>query len=369
MIAQDGAFAASFDADSEGEEGRFYVWSEAEIDRLLGAEARRFKDAYDVTAQGNWEGHVILNRSRIMVLGDQAHEAALARSRAILFEARAHRVPPARDDKVLADWNGLMIAALAKAGFAFARADWIARARGALATIEARMIGADGRLRHSLRLGRARHAATLDDHAALARGCLALCEASGDRAPIEFAERLVALADRHYWDREAGGYFLTPDDASDLIVRTKTAHDNATPSGNAMMAEVLARLHVVTGKSAYRDRAEAVLAAFAGDVARNVFPFATLLGVVELLDRPLQVVVIGADGDARREDLLRAVGAHAPPNLVLGVLEPGAALPDGHPARGKGLVDGAPAAYVCEGPVCSAPIAAAEALAADLVRR
>ena len=162
-----------------------------------------------------------------------------------------------------------------------------------------------------------------------------------------------------------GGYFFTAEDANDLITRTKHAHDNATPSGNGVMAQVLTRLYHHTGKDAYRDRAAAVVASFSGEVQRNFFPLSTLLNAAELLERALQVVLVGPADD--RAALMQAVAASASlPNLVLQPVEPGRDLPDGHPARGKGMIDGQPTAYVCEGPVCSAPLTRAEALAADL---
>ena len=174
MRTAEGAFAASQDADSEGHEGRFYVWSEAEIDRLLGADSAAFKEVYGVTAGGNWEGSTILNRTPTRALLAPAAEEDLERSRQILFAARETRIKPGWDDKALADWNGLMITALARAGAALAEPGWIAACRQAFAAIENHMMTADGRLRHSFRAGRAHHSALLDDYAALAQAALAL---------------------------------------------------------------------------------------------------------------------------------------------------------------------------------------------------
>ena len=170
------AFAASEDADSEGEEGRFYVWTEAEVDALLGPASAAFKRAYDVTPGGNWEGHTILRR--VTPRGSAEDEIALARSRQVLFEARARRVRPGRDDKVLADWNGLAIAALARAAGVFARPDWLARAEEAQDFVLAEMSGPDGRVQHAWRLGRVTAAGLLEDQAAMARASLALFEAT-----------------------------------------------------------------------------------------------------------------------------------------------------------------------------------------------
>jgi uncharacterized protein YyaL (SSP411 family) len=352
---------------SEGEEGKFYVWTAGEIDAALGDNATIFKDAYDVTPEGNWEGHTILNRSKRMLLGSAEHEAKLAACRRILFDLRAKRVPPGRDDKVLADWNGLMIAALARCGFIFAQPEWIVLAETALAGIRRLMTGADGRLGHSYR-GRLRHRATLDDYANLARAATLLFEVTGNTGHLAYAEQLVAAANAWYWDKTGGGYFFTAEDATDLIARTKHAHDNATPSGNGVMAQVLTRLYHHTGKPEYRDRAAAVIATFSGEVQRNFFPLSTLLNAAELAERPLQVVLAGPPDPI--ETLRQAVATTASlPNLILQQVGADAALPQGHPARGKGMIDGRPTAYICEGPVCSAPVTDPAELASALTSR
>jgi uncharacterized protein YyaL (SSP411 family) len=368
MMAEGGTFAATLDADSEGEEGKFYVWTAGEIDAALGDNAAAFKDAYDVMPEGNWEGRTILNRSKRMLLGNAEHEAKLAASRRILFNVRAKRIRPGRDDKVLADWNGLMIAALARCGLIFERLDWIALAENALAGVRRLMTGPDGRLGHSYRHGRLQHRATLDDYANLARGATLLFEATGKAEHLAYAEAMVTTANAWYWDKTDGGYFFTAEDATDLITRTKHAHDNATPSGNGVMAQVLTRLYHHTGKTEYRDRAAAVIGTFAGEVQRNFFPLSTLLNAAELADRPLQVVLVGSANDI--EPLRHAVATSASlPNLILQQVAPGTALPEGHPAHGKGMIDGKATAYVCEGPVCSAPITDPGVLAAMLAER
>jgi hypothetical protein len=369
MMAEGGCFAATLDADSEGEEGKYYVWSAVEIDRLLGADAELFGAAYDVRPEGNWEERTILNRSKRMLLGDAAHEDRLARCRAVLLAERQKRVPPGRDDKVLADWNGLMIAALAHAGLAFDRADWIALGARVFDGIVAQMTAADGRLRHSFRAGRLQHPATLDDYANMIRAAIALHEATGAPHYLDRAEGWLAILDRHYWDTKDGGYFFSADDAGDLITRTKHAHDNAVPAGNGTLAQALARLHVLTGKPAHRERAEAIVAAFSGGVARNFFPYATLLNAAELLARPLAVVLVGDAATPDFAALRRATQSASLPNLVLQQVASGAALPDGHPAKGKDMIGGRPTAYVCEGPVCSAPMTQPDALAEDLAAR
>jgi uncharacterized protein YyaL (SSP411 family) len=369
MVAPAGGFCSSLDADSEHEEGKFYVWSEAEIDKLLGPRAPLFKAHYDVSAAGNWEGHNIINRLAKPALADAATEEELRASRAILFHAREERIRPALDDKVLADWNGLMITAIAEAATTFERPDWLDLAEDAFAFLRERMSMSDGRLFHAWRNGRPNHPAILDDYANLARAALALAEATGKAAYVEQAESWVATLDRFYWDAEGDGYFLTASDTEGLILRPKTAADAAVPAGNGTMVGVLARLFHLTGNPAYRARAQAIVQAFSGEVTRNFFPLATLLNNAELLERAVQIVVIGAAGDPAVAALRHAAYAVSLPNRVLATIAPGAALPEGHPASGKAQIGGVATAYVCVGPVCSLPLTDPAALIEDLRRR
>ena len=368
MIAEGGAFAATLDADSEGEEGLFYVWNEVEVDRLLGPDAAVFKRVYGVTPNGNWEGVTILNRLHQIALLDEATEAKLAECRAALWRERETRVRPGWDDKVLADWNGLMIAALTHAGLALDEPTWIAAAERAFAFVRDRMTE-DGRLLHSWRAGQLKHRATLDDHAHMARAALALHEATGDKAFLDQARSWVGVLDQRFWDAQAGGYFYTADDATDLIVRTKSAHDSAIPSGNGTMLAVLATLYHRTGEELYRTRADALVTAFSGELSRNFFPLPTFLNAVELLQNALQIVIVGDSAKADTAALRRAVLDRSLPNRILSILPPGTDLPASHPAYGKGMQNGAATAYVCLGMTCSPPVTSAEALGDALDRR
>ncbi len=370
MQAPEGGFASSLDADSEHEEGKFYVWSEAEINTLLGERAALFKPFYDVTAAGNWEGRTILNRSNSPALADTATERALADCREVLLRARAARVRPGWDDKVLADWNGLMIAAMANAGLVFERPDWIDAARAAFDFVRGRMTTPDGRLLHSWRDGRARHPANVDDYANLCRAALALHAATGgDDDLLAEACRWVAILDRHYSDAAGGGYFFSADDTEALIARAKTAADSAVPAGNGTLVGALTRLAVLTGDEAYRRRAEAIVETFSGELSRNFFPLATLLNNAELLAEPVQIVIVGEPGDPSFDALRRAVYDVSLPNRVVLALPAGRELPANHPAHGKGLVDGRAAAYVCIGPVCSLPLTDPKKLVARLAEQ
>ena len=360
MIVGDGGFASSLDADSEGEEGRFYVWSETEVDQVLGEASPRFKQAYGVTPFGNWEHSTILNRSRSPDPLTPEDEAFLSRARAKLLAVRAGRVRPGFDDKTLADWTGLMIAALSHAALAFQRPDWLEKARAAFSYIERvhseKGGGRGDRLLHSARDGKAQHAGLLDDYAQMTRAALTLFEASGEASYLQRARSWSAVLDRHFWDSQAGGYFFTPDDGEALIVRTRNAHDNATPSGNGTQAANLARLYFLTGEASYRDRAEAVIGAFSGDVSRSAMAFSTLLNAAELLQSAQQVVIVGKRGEADTKALLDTVAGLSLPNRVLQVIQPGESLPASHPAHGKGQVDGRATFYICRGMTCSLPV-------------
>jgi len=354
------AFASAFDADSEGVEGKYYVWGADEIDAALGADSPLFKDVYGVGAEGNWEGVNILHRDA-REPADAGEEERLADCRVRLLAVRAGRVPPARDDKVLADWNGLAVAALAHAGAAFGEPAWIAAAATVFSFVCRRMT-VNGRLRHAWRDGRARHPAVADDLANLARAALALAEATGEAAYLDQAEAWTAILDDRYWDAEAGGYFLSADDTADLITRPKTVADNAVPPANGTMVEVLARLHHLTGNAAYRDRAETLVRVFSGKTPEHHLHLPTLCMGFEMLERPVQIVVVGRPDDPDAAALLAAAREAAPPTGVLARVDPEARLPAGHPAAGKGLVAGRAAAYVCVGAACGPPVTDARAL-------
>ena len=343
------AFAASEDADSEGVEGKFYVWTEAAIDTLLGADAASFKRAYDVIAGGNWEGHTILRR--VTPLGSPAQEAALTRARDVLLQARSRRIRPGRDDKVLADWNGLAIAALARAACVFGRPDWLRRAQEAFDFIWANLGAPDCRVNHAWRLGRVTAAGLLDDQAAMARAALALFEATGDTARLDQAKRLVAAAETWFPDGQ-GGFYLTASDAADVpLARPRTAADNATQAGNGLMAEVYARLYHLTGDPGWRSRAQDLLRAFGGS-PDQLAGMPTLLAAADLLAEAATVVVAGDPAQPRAQALVAAaLAAPDPAVVVLRAAHPDA-LPDGHPAHGKPAAAAGAAAYLCRRSVC-----------------
>jgi uncharacterized protein len=368
MVTDGDGFASSLDADSEHEEGKFYVWSAAEVDAALGDDAAAFKDVYDVTLGGNWEGHTILNRLHQPALLDNAAEALLAQCREKLFAVRAPRVRPGLDDKVLADWNGLMIAALAQAGMVFEQPAWLALAERAFAFVERDMTAPGSRLFHSWRGGQARHPASVDDYANLSRAALALFEATQNQRYLAAAEGWITVLDRHYRDGAGGGYFFAADDTPGLIARAKTAADAAVPAGNGTLVGVLTRLAILTGDEKYRERAEEIIRAFAGEVGRNFFPLATLVNNAELAQTPTQIVLVGAAGDPGLAALRRAVYGVSLPRRIVQIVAPDEALPAAHPAHGKTMVRGRATAYVCEGPVCSLPIVESQELVDALTK-
>ena len=357
MTAESGGFAASYDADSEGVEGKFYVWDAVEIDAVLGPDdGPFFRQAYDVTSDGNWEHHNILHRNHAPALLGEAEEQRLAALRAKLKAARDKRVWPSWDDKVLADWNGLMIAALANASAVFQRDDWRAAATRAWRFIMDTMRDGDGRLFHSHRVAKRLHRGTLDDYANMARAGVALFEVTGESGYLDEAQALIAVLDRHFADAANGGYFSTADDAADLIVRGKHCHDNAVPAGNGTLVGVFARLWVLTGEARWHDKARAQVAAFAGELESNFFPLMSLLNGYETLQGAVELVIVGDPAAPATEALRRAVYARSLPDKIVRRLAPGAALPPAHPAHGKGLVGGKPALYICRNMACEAPI-------------
>ncbi|MEA2732381.1 MAG: uncharacterized protein QOF70_6856 [Acetobacteraceae bacterium] len=346
------AFAASEDADSEGEEGRFYVWTEPEIDSLLGPASAAFKRAYDVTPNGNWEGHTILRR--VTPTGTSEQEAALTRARNQLFQAREKRVRPGWDDKVLADWNGLAIAALVRSATVFDQPAWLARAREAFDFILTHMTAAHGGIEHAWRLGRVTAPGLIEDQAAMARAALALYEATSEPTFLATAERLANAAQAAFADGH-GGFFSTAADASDVpLTRPRTAADNATPAGNGIMAEVLARLFHLTGEPHWRTRADAVLSAFAGQ-PEQLAGMPTLLAAADFLAEAASVVIVGKPAAAA--PLLRTALSAADPAVVVLRAPETAVLPPGHPAFGKTAGPHEAVAYVCRRNVCGLPIA------------
>jgi uncharacterized protein len=347
---REGAFASSLDADSEGEEGRFYVWSLDEIRDVLGAEADAFARTYDVSAEGNWEHTNILNRLRSGGL-DEETETRLAPMRARLLERRGSRVRPGLDDKVLADWNGLMIAALVRASLALDRPDWLIPAERAYRFVAGTM-GREGRLGHSWRAGALIHPGFALDHAAMMRAALALHEATGAAGYRTDAERWRDVLMRDYLVLDTGLLAMTAKDADRLLVRPLPSTDDAVPNANGVFAEALVRLAQITGDDRDRQLAEGALATLVPIARPAAINHASILNALDLHLRGLTIVVTGEGCEPLRHEALRV------PYLDRSVCAPAdpAALDDAHPAKPAAQAGRGPQALVCAGMRCSLPV-------------
>jgi uncharacterized protein len=360
MTTAGGAFSASLDADSEGEEGKFYIWSYDEVIKALGAEnGEFFSRHYDVTPAGNFEGHNILNRLK-PVPRSEAEEARLAPLRAKLFTLREHRVHPGLDDKVLADWNGLMIAALANASQMLAEPAWLVMAERAFAFITDRMTRGD-RLGHSWRNGQLKFPGLASDFAAMIRATLALYEATGRQSYLDQALAWQRALDRDYASADTGTYYLTAADAEGLVIRPASTADEATPNHNAVAAQNLIRLALLTGDDAWREKADRLLTAVAPETVDNLYMHMAMLNAVDLRLRAAEIVVTGEGAGA--DTLLAAARALPPLDRIVFHAASAEALPPAHPARAQiAAAKGAAQAFVCVGETCSLPVTDAASL-------
>jgi uncharacterized protein YyaL (SSP411 family) len=358
MTTQEGGFCASLDADSEGEEGKFYVWSKQEIEDVLGAEnAAYFAAFYDVSPGGNFEGHNILNRLKDLPRSIE-DEHRLAMLRPMLHKKRETRVRPGLDDKILADWNGLMIAALVNAGIVLDRPGWLTLAARAFDFVAQQMMQ-NQRLGHSWRAGKLRFPGLASDFAAMIRAALALYEATGERTYLERALAWQGAFDVHYADPDTGGYYLSADDAEDLLLRPHSTQDDATPNPNAVAAQNLVRLAVLSGDDRWRAQADRLIEGILSTAERNLFGHVALLNALDLRLRGAEIVVTGPDADRLAQAALKL------PYLDRIVLRAGAAaeLPAAHPAQDKIKAAAGNAAFVCVGERCSLPVTEAGAIA------
>jgi uncharacterized protein len=352
MTTAGGAFASSLDADSEGEEGKFYVWSRDELDELLGTQdADYFAAHYDVTPAGNFEGRNILNRlNRLPRSIDD--EKRLATLRDKLLAARARRIRPALDDKVLADWNGLMIGALANAGALLDEPDWIAMAERAFQFVTESMTRGE-RLGHSWRDGRLVFPGLSSDYAAMIRAAIALHQATGRNTFLARACAWAEGLERHHTDTEHGGYFLTADDAEGIILRLAFTRDDATPNPHAVIAQNLVRLALLAGDDRYRDRADRLFDGALSSAADNLLGHAALINALDLRLRHIEVVATGEHPDELAHAALRLSFLN---RTLLRASDP-ADLPERHPVRAKiAAASAEAAAFICIGETCSLPV-------------
>ena len=370
MRHEAGGFYSSYDADSEGEEGKFYVWPAEEIRAALGPEADLFTAYYDVSDGGNWEGHNILNVSR-----DPAEVAAtfgmevtdmeqrLAAARQILYDIRAQRVWPGLDDKVLTAWNGLMLAAFAEAGRFLNRPDYSAVATRNADFLYTHLRDVDGRLRRSWNgEGGARYNGYLEDYAFLADGLLALYQTTFEPRWFLWARGLADWMLTHFRD-EAGGFYDTSDDHEALLHRPKDVQDNATPSGNSMAVHVLLALNLYTGEGNYWDVAEPMMASLAEPMARYPGAFAHWLSAAAfMLGEPLEIAIVG-DPASDAQALLAVINDRYRPYIIVAAGESDDVVPL---LADRTRLDDQATAYVCRRFVCRLPVNVPAALAEQL---
>jgi uncharacterized protein YyaL (SSP411 family) len=379
MAAPRGGFYSSLDADSEGHEGKFYVWSAAELDARLGASAPVLRELWGVSDRGNFEGQNILHVPRAPAdvatkrgLALDALESLAAEARSTLYAAREARVHPARDDKILAAWNGLMVRALAEGARAFDDARWREEAvrHGDFLFRE---LVRDGRVMRVHKDGVTKGAGFLEDHAAVALAALALYELTFDERWLARARDTSEAMVRWFWDDTIGGFFDTAHDAESLIARPRELTDNAMPAGNSLAAELLLRLGDLIGSDESVRRGTWVLESLGEPLARYPSAFGHALGAAELaVHGATEVAIVGARGEAGFEALVRETASRYVPSLVLaagadaaGAAEAGESVPL---LRDRGLIDGRAAAYVCRGNVCDAPVTDPRALGEQLER-
>jgi uncharacterized protein YyaL (SSP411 family) len=348
MRGPEGGFFSALDADSEGEEGRFYVWTPAQIRELLGDGAETVIEFYGVSEGGNFEGANILHLAGGV---EAAAPEGLAGARRALYEARAKRVWPGLDDKRLAAWNALAIGALAEAGAVLGREDYLDAARRCADFVLDSMSDDAGRLLRTYKDGHARLNAYLEDHAFLLEALLTLYESTFEQRWFERARALADETIARFGDPERGGFFSTSADHEELIARRKEIGDHPIPSGNSSAALGLLRLAALTGEREYERQAESVFALFAKTAAQHPESFAHLLRALDFqLSPSKEVALVGED----LGDLAAVVRADLRPHLVLAGGPEGSAVPA--LLEGRSTVDGKPAAYVCENFTCQIPV-------------
>jgi hypothetical protein len=372
MRHEDGGFYSSQDADSEGIEGKFYVWSAGEIREALGEDADIFMQIYGVSDEGNWEGHNILNLhldpkglAAQLGIAPDALDARMSEARAKLYALRSKRIWPGLDDKVLTSWNGLMLAAFAEAGQSLGRADYIDAAKSNADFLHRTMRRDSGRLVRTWKAGSdAKYNAYLEDYAYLADGLLALYEATFETRWVDWARELAELMLTHFRDTKNGGFFDTSDDHERLIHRPKDLQDNAVPSANSMAASVLSRLSLLTGNGDYWQVAERSTATMSKFMSQYPSGFGQWLNVASfMLGEPREVALVGSKEEL--EPLLGVVrNGYRPFQVVAAGTEGGEApLPV---LENRPRVDGKGTAYVCRKFVCQAPVTDPRELAREL---
>lgn len=361
MLDEGGAFYSTQDADSEGEEGKFFIWEPEEIKAVLGEEdAQIFNFYYDVSESGNFEEKNILNinntiadAAEALKISEDKLNGVLERGRSALFEVREKRIKPFRDEKVLTAWNGLMLAAFAEAAAILGRDDLLEIAkRNADFVIENMQI--DGRLLRTWKDGKAKLNGYLEDYANFTDGLVELFQASGEQRYLREAKRLADLMITEFWDEESGGFYFTSNDHEELIVRTKDVTDNASPSGNSAAADVFLKLAKLLGEERYERFGVTVLRLTAPQIRRYPNGFGKALSAMEFhLDKVKEIVIVGDKGN----ELEREIYAEfLPAKVVVASTQPGAATDLIPLLAERSAIGGKATAYVCEDFVCQRPV-------------
>ncbi len=367
MTDPEGGFQSTEDADSEGEEGKFYVWTPPEIEAVLGKErAKIFCYVYDVTSEGNFEhGTSILNLPKTIaqcaaIKGMEVKklELDLAQMRQELLAVRDKRIRPGKDDKILVSWNALMIDALAKAGVTLSQPSYLAAAEKAAAFILAKMSRPDGRLLHTYRHGEAKLDAYLDDYAYLVNALVTLYESSFDEKWIDEAVRFADILLARFADNERGGFYFTADDHEQLIARNKDLHDSSVPSGNAMAATALLRLGKLCGRNEYLSAAERALLIGLSVMERSPTAAGQLLIALDMYLGPMpEIVIVGPDND-ETSAALTDLHQRFIPRRVIGLGKPGQKHTQhlGPLFAGRTAAGEHPSVFICENFACQAPV-------------
>jgi uncharacterized protein YyaL (SSP411 family) len=361
MTAPDGGFYSSLDADTEGEEGRFYLWTPAELDAVLGPEqSAAVARAFDVTPEGNFEGHNILHP----VVPGAIDVLAAARDR--LMATRAQRARPHRDEKVIAGWNGLMLRAFAEAGRVLRRPDLLAVAETNARFLLSQMRHGN-RMRRSYKDGRAPLPGYLEDQAAVADGLLSLYEATFDPTWLDDVHGLLTELLTAFWDETEAAFFDTGVDQERLVVRPQDVTDNALPSGTSMAIDVLLRAGMLLGEPSWIDRARVTLERLGPTAAKAPQAFGRLLAAIDFyLGRPIELAVIGNPAEPQVTGFLEVIRARYLPNRLVAVAPPGRQSRPLPLLGDRGTIDGKVTAYLCEGFVCQAPTTDPSELARQL---
>src|SRR3712207_2248881 len=376
MTSEEGGFYSAEDADSEGEEGKFYVWTPDELAAALEPDEASLAARYwDVTERGNFEGKNILHVARPpeavaseFGLSTEELRARVAAIRAKLFAVREERVRPGRDDKILAAWNGLMLRSFALAARITGRADY-REAALKNATFIVEKLKEDGRIHRSYKGGRARFNGYLEDYAMVADGLVALYEATFETRWLVEADALCDAVSELFWDEEKRAYYDTPADHEELVTRPRDVYDNAAPSGTSVATEVLLKLSLLLDREDYRARAESVLEGLSGDMERLPGAFGRLPAALDFpLSRPREIALIGGAGAPDTQALIDAVYARYLPNKVVAGRAPEDEEATGLvPLRAEREARGGRAtAYVCEGYACQNPTTEPDELAGQL---